>query len=313
MTKIRADHIVSKEQVCTKTSVGDHLSCQQPIWQGALFTMADNHFKESAKFQLAQELGGLELIDAKYKHQNFSRHSHEGYTVGVIQKGAQRFFRNGGNHIAPEDSIILVNAEQVHNGQSASEHGWEYKAMYPLPKQFSSLTDGISHEAMVPYFPEPVVYDPEMAQQLRLVFDTLENSDNRLLRETLVYGTLVKLMARHAKKYTVNEEKSRNQRQLMLAKEFIDDFPQADVSLAELAKLANLSPYHFARSFQKEFCFSPHSYQIQARLRYAMTLMKQGHRLSDVAQESGFHDQSHLHRHFKRAMGVTPKQYKQSL
>ncbi|ANU38749.1 hypothetical protein VSVS05_03713 [Vibrio scophthalmi] len=33
--------------------------------------MADNHFKESAKFQLAQELGGLELIDAKYKHQNF--------------------------------------------------------------------------------------------------------------------------------------------------------------------------------------------------------------------------------------------------
>ncbi|EGU33744.1 L-rhamnose operon transcriptional activator RhaR [Vibrio ichthyoenteri ATCC 700023] len=275
--------------------------------------MSDDNFKESAKFQLAQELGGLELIDAKYKHQNFSRHSHEAYTVGVIQKGAQRFFRNGGNHVAPADSIILVNAEQVHNGQSASEGGWEYKAMYPLPKQFASLTEGICNDAMVPYFPEPVVYDPEMAQQLRLVFDVLDNSDNRLLRETLLYGTLTKLMSRHAKKYTIKEEYSRSQRQLMIAKEFIDDFPQADVSLEELAKLANLSPYHFARSFQKEFTLPPHAYQIQARLRYAIKLMKQGHRLSDIAQESGFHDQSHLHRHFKRAMGVTPKQYAQSL
>ena len=51
--------------------------------------------KESASFHLANELGGLELLDAKYTHQNFSRHSHEGYTIGVIEKGAQRFYRTG--------------------------------------------------------------------------------------------------------------------------------------------------------------------------------------------------------------------------
>ncbi len=231
----------------------------------------------------------------------------------MIEKGAQRFFRNGGDHVAPQDSIILVNADQVHNGQSATEDGWEYKAMYPLPEQFASLTQGISNEPTIPYFPEPVVYDPEMAQQLRLVFNTLENSSNRLLRETLVYGTLVKLMARHGKKRREYEPNSRSKKQLLVAKEFLDDFPQADVSLEELAKLANLSPYHFARAFQKEFGFPPHAYQVQSRLRYALRLMKQGRTLSDVAQESGFHDQSHLHRHFKRAMGVTPKQYVKSL
>lgn len=51
--------------------------------------------KEIAHFQIASELGGLELLDAKYETQNFSRHSHEGYTIGVIEKGAQRFFRTG--------------------------------------------------------------------------------------------------------------------------------------------------------------------------------------------------------------------------
>ncbi|NMS64218.1 AraC family transcriptional regulator, partial [Vibrio parahaemolyticus] len=38
-------------------------------------------------------------------------------------------------------------------------------------------------------------------------------------------------------------------------------------------------------------------------------LLKMGQKISDVAQECGFHDQSHLHRHFKKAMGVTPGQY----
>ncbi|MEL7291480.1 MAG: AraC family transcriptional regulator [Pseudomonadota bacterium] len=265
--------------------------------------------KESASFRLADELGGLELLEAKYTHQNFSRHSHEGYTIGVIERGAQRFYRTGGNHIAPQDSIILVNADEVHNGQTATEGGWEYKAMYPLPEQFAKLSEGLSSHASIPYFPEPVVYDPELAQQLRLVFDTLAQSDNPLLRETLVYGTLVKLVARHSKTKLDWEPKTRSQRQLLLAKEFLDDFPQANVSLEDLSKLAGLSPYYLTRCFQKEFGLPPHAYQIQARLRVAKQLLRRGMMISDVAQECGFHDQSHFHRHFKKALGVTPKQF----
>ncbi len=63
---------------------------------------------EKAEFTLAQELGGIELLDASYQKQNFSRHSHEGYTVGVIETGAQKFFRTGSNHLAPQNSIILA-------------------------------------------------------------------------------------------------------------------------------------------------------------------------------------------------------------
>ncbi|WP_367990241.1 AraC family ligand binding domain-containing protein [Vibrio sp. NTOU-M3] len=269
--------------------------------------------KESASFQIAQEFGGLELLDAKYTHQNFSRHSHEGYTIGVIDKGAQRFYRTGGNHIAPKDSIILVNADEVHNGQTATEGGWEYRAMYPLPAQFQALTEGLGSDLGIPYFPEPVVYDPELAQQLRLVFHTLKHSDNRLLRETLVYGTLIKLISRHGKRRQHYQPKNNGQRQLLLVKEFLDDFPQADISLEELSQLAGLSPYYLVRTFQKEFGLPPHAYQIQARLRFSKQLLKSGKKISDVAQESGFHDQSHFHRHFKRTMGVTPKQYRQSL
>lgn len=268
--------------------------------------------KESAKFQVADELGGIELLDAQYETQNFSRHSHEGYTIGVIERGAQRFYRTGGNHVAPQDSIILVNADEVHTGHSAVEGGWAYKAMYPVPEQFEAISRELGNSGYgTPYFPEAVVHDPELASQFRLVFDTLEKSDNRLLRETLVYASLIKLMARHGKTPPKPVEMSKAQQQLTLVKTFLDDFPQADVSLEELAKLAGISPFHLVRAFQKQFGFPPHAYQIQARLRYARTLLKAGHSISDTAQECGFHDQSHLHRHFKKAMGITPKQYVQ--
>ncbi|MDC0610410.1 AraC family transcriptional regulator [Vibrio sp.] len=266
--------------------------------------------KESAKFQVAEELGGIELLDAQYETQNFSRHSHEGYTVGVIERGAQRFYRTGGDHVAPQDSIILVNADEMHTGHSAVEGGWAYKAMYPLPEQFQTITQELGNTGYgAPYFPEAVVHDAELANQFRLVFDTLEKSDNRLLRETMVYASLVKLMARHGKTPPKPVETSNAQRQLTLVKEFLDDFPQSDVSLEELAKLAGISPFHLVRAFQKQFGFPPHAYQIQSRLRYARKLLKAGHSISDTAQECGFHDQSHLHRHFKKAMGITPKQY----
>jgi AraC-like DNA-binding protein len=265
---------------------------------------------ERADYKLAKELGGLELLNAQYEKQHFSRHSHEGYTIGVIETGAQRFYRTGSNHIAPQNTIILVNADEVHNGHSATEGGWSYRAMYPLPEQLAKISDELYlPNSGMPYFPEAVVSDPELAQQLRLVFNTLENSNNRLLRESVIYATLVKLMGKHAKFSLSINLKANTQKQVLLVKEFLDDLPEADVSLDELARLAALSPYHLTRSFQKQFGLPPHAYQIQSRLRLARKMLKQGHSISNTAQVCGFHDQSHFHRHFKKANGYTPGQY----
>ena len=269
--------------------------------------------KERAVFNTAEELGGIELLDARYKKQNFSRHSHEGFTFGVIQEGAQCFYRTGGNHIAPQDSIILVNADEVHTGHSAVEGGWAYKAMYPLPEQLNRVCAELgSFKDRTPYFPEPVVHDPELAAQFRLLFEVLETSDNRLLRESLMYAFLVRMIHRHGRSDLPEPPKSKVQSQLQRVKMFLDDFPEADISLEELANVAELSPYHLIRAFGKAFGLPPHAYQVQARLRLARQFLRKGQTLADAAQNSGFHDQSHLHRHFKKAMGVTPKQYRQS-
>ena len=50
---------------------------------------------EWANYFHLKELGGLELLKAQYHQKQFSKHVHEGYCIGVIEEGAQSFFRTG--------------------------------------------------------------------------------------------------------------------------------------------------------------------------------------------------------------------------
>ncbi len=270
--------------------------------------------KEKATYTQAGELGGLELLRANYHRHIFSRHSHAGYTIGVIESGAQRFYRTGGNHIAPRNTIILVNADEIHSGCAASEGGWTYRAMYPLPQQIEEVLSGLpQRQSGAPYFPEPVVRDPALAWQLDTLIRTLEASDNRLLRESLVYHALTQLVMRHARSGGEPGRLPLAPARLSLAKEFLDDHPSADISLRELASLAGLSPHHLVRQFKRYYGLPPHAYQVQARLRLARQLLHGNTTLAEVAAASGFHDQSHMHRHFRKTFGTTPGRYAQQV
>ena len=128
-----------------------------------------------------------------------SRHSHEGFCVGVIDDGAQRFYRTGGEHVAPLGSIILVNADDIHTGSSATEEGWSYQAMYPTPELLAFLSRDLKTGAgATPYFPNPVVRrrpGRPAADGVQL----LRSDENRLMKETMVFSALTWLMLRHGK------------------------------------------------------------------------------------------------------------------
>ncbi len=84
---------------------------------------------------------------------------------------------------------------------------------------------------------------------------------------------------------------------------------QETVTLDELAEVARLSRYHLLRSFAAHVGVPPHVYQIRLRIERAMALLRSGLPASTVAGLAGFADQSHLTRHFRRLLGVTPAKY----
>lgn len=99
--------------------------------------------------------------------------------------------------------------------------------------------------------------------------------------------------------------------QLNLVLDYIDASLAGDITLADLAGLLNMSPFHFGRMFKQSMGLSPHQYVIQQRLEYAKRLLKQSDRaIIDIALECGFNSHSHLSKQFRKVVGVTPSAFR---
>jgi AraC family transcriptional regulator len=84
------------------------------------------------------------------------------------------------------------------------------------------------------------------------------------------------------------------------------------LSLEEMAQASGVSPFHFARQFKAATGHPPHEYLMRLRVDHAQELIaRQGRNwtLAAIAHESGFADQSHMSRHFRRVLGVTPGEF----
>jgi AraC family transcriptional regulator len=94
--------------------------------------------------------------------------------------------------------------------------------------------------------------------------------------------------------------------------EYIEEHLGAAPTLAEIAAVAGLNPYHFARQFKAATGLPPHQYVITRRVERAKHLLREGtdSSLAEVAARAGFYDQSQFSHHFKRVVGVTPGQYR---
>ncbi|HEX6555656.1 MAG TPA: AraC family transcriptional regulator [Ktedonobacteraceae bacterium] len=89
---------------------------------------------------------------------------------------------------------------------------------------------------------------------------------------------------------------------------YIHDNLDQQLTLAELSFVADMSTYHFARTFKRVTGVAPHQYVLNARVERAKSLLLQGNvTIAEVAQKVGFFDQSHFTRYFKRLVGITPQ------
>ena len=100
---------------------------------------------------------------------------------------------------------------------------------------------------------------------------------------------------------------------LQRAAELMQDDSASPLSLSQLSAVAGLTPSHFVRAFSRHYGMTPHAYLLDRRIRHARTLLKQGQPLAEVALASGFADQAHFQRQFKRRVAATPGQYRTQL
>lgn len=267
--------------------------------------------RENAKFWRATDYYDLELLSATYITHKFSNHYHETYAVGVIERGAYQFYHRGNILYIEEGQIVLINPTEVHGGEPVDNMGWKYRMLYPS----ITLMQKIAHEITgadwtIPHFSSPIVEDPIVARQILHLHHVLEKSDNRLKRDTAMRVALGSLILRHAENQAIDCCMTTERDAVKRVREYLETYYEANTSLDELAVIAGLSPFHLVRVFKDETGLPPHTYLTHVRIQRAREMLQNNPRsIADVAYATGFTDQSHLTRWFKRIVGITPGKY----
>jgi AraC family transcriptional regulator len=160
-------------------------------------------------------------------------------------------------------------------------------------------------------FCDPLIF--QMAAALKTSLE-IDPSGSRLYANTMGGALAAHLISRYStcKPAIKSCSGKLSAQQLKQVIVYINEHLDRNLSLIELANVAQLSSYHFARLFKQSTGLAPHQYHLQCRIDRAKQLMQtRDLGLAEIAYAVGFTSQGHLNYHFKRVVGVTPKAFLQ--
>ena len=262
------------------------------------------------KFWRLPHLDNLELLHASRVTHDYPRHMHEDYSIAVVLRGTEITTCRGASHKARPGDVLLINAEEVHSNKSVE---CEYRLIKVGPKTLQRVARDLGEQTLTAlYFPKVVVDDPVLFRSLLDLHLKLEQNISALEQESEFLSIMDLLLARINKKYRAarcTTKPGSEDVYVRLVRDYLRSHYAENVSLTQLTSLTNLSPFYLLRVFHNRAGFPPHEYQTQMRIAHARKLIRGGTSLLQTALETGFFDQSHLCRNFKRIVGITPRQY----
>ena len=268
----------------------------------------------------------VEAMHARFTTHVYHRHTHESYSLGITEEGAQEFRCRHGRHVSGPGMVMLFNPDDPHDGHAADAGGFTYRMVHVWPDLMAGLLGEVTGRAAgLPLFPAPVADDPALARALARLAATLEPggaADGELAR----FERLADVM-RHAARYASGPRPA-TQPALrpapadvaMRVRDLIHDAGIAPrpggarpLTMDDLADAAGCSRYAAYRAFHGAYGMAPSDYQRQLRVRAARRLLAAGAAPAHAAAEAGFADQAHLTRWFRRHYGVTPAAFQAAL
>lgn len=252
-------------------------------------------------------LNNLELAQAGHATHAVTTRVHSSFEIAVVERGAIRVGCGGTTQIASAGSLVVIPPGEVHTRARVTDD-LQMRSFFP---ELESLVKASSwRSAGPPSFREPVIADGPLANQIAKLHRMLARPGSALARETAAMFAATALVARHAiARQSVQEPTGTAAHMVRRIRAYLHDRLGANVSLSELSAMVGTPPHALVHAFTLRVGMPPHAYHLQIRINRAKALLARGTAPSRVAADTGFVDQSHLTRHFRRHVGVTPGAY----
>ncbi|KAB1140563.1 AraC family transcriptional regulator [Streptomyces luteolifulvus] len=245
--------------------------------------------------------GVVEVFHAHFTEYAYPMHVHDAWTLLIVDNGAVRYDLDRHEHGTPHDTVSLLPPHVPHNGSPATAHGFRKRVLY---LDSSRLGDDL----IGPAVDGPDLRDPvlrlrvgQLHTALALPGDELE-AESRL---TLIAERLRGQLRPGAAPGTPRRDPALARR----LRELLDERVVDGIGLDEAAGLVHAHPAHLVRAFSTAYGIAPHQYLMSRRVDRARRLLLDGRPPGEVASVTGFFDQSHLTRHFRKLVGVPPGRY----
>jgi AraC-like DNA-binding protein len=231
----------------------------------------------------------------------YPAHCHSTWAVLIVDDGAIGYDLDTRRHGADDDTVTILPPGVTHNGYPAPRYGqFRKRELYLdggfLPTQFvGSAVDASTFR------------DHELRAAISSLHDRLAQPD-QLDIET----RLAMIGERFRQRLDSHTPAVPHQPEPNLARHlraYLDGHITTKVTLADAARLFDRTVPHLVRSFTRQFGITPYAYVTGARIELARKRLLHGEPPAQVAVAVGFHDQSHLTRHFKHHVSIPPAQY----
>lgn len=250
----------------------------------------------------------IEAYQFKGIMQKFPAHFHEYYVIGFIEEGQRHLVCKGEEYIINPGDLLLFNPYDTHSCEQIDGETLDYRCINVTPEIMKKMLSEINGNAYLPIFNQSVVRNSELVAHLKELHISISEDVSELKKEELFLYLLEELIQGYSD-LEILPVAPESVHEIKTACHYLEENYATTITLNDLSTLTGWSKYHLLRTFTKKMGISPNSYLETIRINQAKKLLEQGVKPIEVTFLTGFSDQSHLTKFFKRLVGLTPKQY----
>ncbi len=259
----------------------------------------------------------LSFVELRYVSEITScnkKHQHEELTFTAIKTGKINIIFDEKNDSLKPNEISIVNPNEVHCATLSNVQSLGCYVLYLDNEWCQGIQQSLFNNTDFLHVKISLLQNKGAYNSFIMLCDELLREDVPLIeKEEKLVDFVSNLFLQFCNFYKINDRDTKKSDLAIQIKNYLKDNIEEQVLLEDISRHTDLSVVHILRIFKQEFGLPIHSYLLNKKVHLAKELLAKSIPIAEVAQMSGFFDQSHLNRSFKRVFQLTPKEYQKKI